>query len=340
MSLYGNTYRCIFLCPFVYLPTETVDCVMWVSGFPHAICMNESRRNLQPYCYKGPPIRLGDSQDLFHGRTTVKRVTVNNCICTTAKRRSQQNRDHKMAFCTVLILCVMYLTTINAQAFCDDVTNRGDTCFSAPPDCSNVGDCEMTMTAVNNTDTFTITLTGKSDGWIAIGFSGDQIMGQDDVIMCIYDGSAVELQHRYNEDNKKNNIQGKDLGADLVLLNQSYTQGIISCTFNRTKSVDGTTDAFGLVGSVYFGFFGRGPVNNGEPKIHDEFPWTSDTQIDLASGDRIEVSRRGGNPTPSARPSTPPGDTEGETTPPSVGVTSFANVTGTVILLLVCILFF
>lgn len=77
----------------------------------------------------------------------------------------------------VFVLATGFFVTSNGQSFCTDHLNMNASCFSEPTDCTEVNDCEMTMVVENlDQDTLTFTMTGKSNGWVAVGLSGDRTM--------------------------------------------------------------------------------------------------------------------------------------------------------------------
>ncbi|XP_077867047.1 DOMON domain-containing protein FRRS1L-like [Saccoglossus kowalevskii] len=111
-------------------------------------------------------------------------------------------------------------------------------CVTYPHRCRGRG-CDLIVTYKETTvnerkDAVSIELMGKSDGWISLGFSFDQHMGQDDVYTCIINRYfAIELIHSYNFGRKNypyplhgvSNFQG------------SYSDGYLSCRFTRLKTV-------------------------------------------------------------------------------------------------------
>ncbi|XP_006825812.1 putative ferric-chelate reductase 1, partial [Saccoglossus kowalevskii] len=87
----------------------------------------------------------------------------------------------------------------------DLVTSNGcgDTkgCYLSPNDCVNKDDCDVLVSWRQDNDNIIFELLGKmrmGEEYIAIGFSTDLSMGDDDVWGCINEGGVAVLDHSTN----------------------------------------------------------------------------------------------------------------------------------------------
>ncbi|KAF5879761.1 putative ferric-chelate reductase 1, partial [Clarias magur] len=75
------------------------------------------------------------------------------------------------------------------------------TCVSQPTGCdpSTSSDCFfMAATPLSSGSGFMFELSGRADGYVALGFSDDTQMGNDDVYICGKDQKGViQLQHAF-----------------------------------------------------------------------------------------------------------------------------------------------
>lgn len=131
--------------------------------------------------------------------------------------------------------------------------------------------------SVSNT-TFQYELSGSSQGYIAMGFSDDQRMGNDDIYICGRDqNGTVQLQHAYST--------GRALPGPLPLGNVSglktmMSNGVISCTFNSSNPI--STQRSTAASTAYYLMFVYGPSNNGQIQFHTQ-RYVSDRSIDITS---------------------------------------------------------
>ncbi|CAL1526684.1 unnamed protein product [Lymnaea stagnalis] len=83
-----------------------------------------------------------------------------------------------------------------------DFSNCGNSkgCFLYPSSCSG-DDCVVAVTFDYNTttDSYSVELTSNSDqNYVALGFSDDRLMGQEETISCISASAGLNIQHGYN----------------------------------------------------------------------------------------------------------------------------------------------
>ncbi|XP_076462807.1 putative ferric-chelate reductase 1 [Babylonia areolata] len=97
---------------------------------------------------------------------------------------------------------------------------------------------------------------GSGELYVAVGLSGDEVMGEDDVTECVFTGGTVRVMSSYNSG--KSNARYSDGG----LSNRTgvYESGTLQCSFSRSVAGDDGQQGGGGVG--------------GPPARHDlTFPW-------------------------------------------------------------------
>lgn len=156
-------------------------------------------------------------------------------------------------------------------------------CYREPAGCRD-GECSLLATWTVNNDDIHFELSGLTNGYIALGFSKDQYMGDDSVIECINDENEkkVKVQYSYN-----NGHVNQDL--DTLPDSDAYQGGkILRCTFSRQKIVSDNSDGkiFNLNKNYYL-LLSRGSVKNGKKLVHflrpGVEPLVSVKKIDLQS---------------------------------------------------------
>ncbi|XP_028666970.1 putative ferric-chelate reductase 1 [Erpetoichthys calabaricus] len=161
-------------------------------------------------------------------------------------------------------------------------------CFTNPDGCDPSTDSScyfMSSTALQNgTDGFQFEISGSSNGYVAIGFSDDQIMGNDDIYACVLNSEVVGIQHAYSI--------GETQLTPLLLGNvsnitTSYSGGVIQCSF-ISKNVISTQQR--VANSYYYIFLAFGPSSNGVIQQHPQTPFISPNKIDLLSTQSLSGS--------------------------------------------------
>ena len=107
-------------------------------------------------------------------------------------------------------------------------------CFESPKNCSG-SNCEYLVTWKNNGDKVDFTIEGNTPGWMAIGFSKDQAMGDDSVAECLWDSANSKMLVRNSWNSGKGNIAEQDPTGGLTNMQGSYVNGRLSCSFTRAK---------------------------------------------------------------------------------------------------------
>jgi len=152
-------------------------------------------------------------------------------------------------------------------------TNFG--CFTFPSNCRNT-ECDLIYKWSNlnsTTHRFIIaykldSLVPRDSAWIAIGFSNDQAMGDDDVIICKKSSTMGDsVEHFFNSGRFTPSLldfSEPSIGITnaRVLLNE----GFLICSFNREKTSARSSNYFDLNKS-YFVLAAQGSLGSSGGKL-------------------------------------------------------------------------
>ncbi|CAB1345997.1 unnamed protein product [Coregonus sp. 'balchen'] len=153
--------------------------------------------------------------------------------------------------------------------------------FSQPLNCDPgvSPDCYFLSAMTSPGDTAVqLEMTGPSDGYIAIGFSDDQRMGNDDIYICGRDsGGFIQLQHAFSTGRRRPEILPLGNVSDVK---SSVNNNIISCSFT-TRNPISTQRSVGS-SSLYYLMIVHGPTSNGIIGFHTG-NFISATKVDISS---------------------------------------------------------
>uniref|UniRef100_A0A673XCL5 Zgc:163022 n=1 Tax=Salmo trutta TaxID=8032 RepID=A0A673XCL5_SALTR len=153
-------------------------------------------------------------------------------------------------------------------------------CFRQPLNCDPgvSPDCYFLSTMTSTRDTaIHLEMNGPSDGYIAIGFSDDQMMGSDDIFICGRDSNGIiQLQHAYSTGRRRPDIVPLGNVSDVK---SSMKDGIISCSFMTRNPI--STRRSVRSSCPYYLMFAHGPTSNGEIGHHTS-TFISDTKMDIS----------------------------------------------------------
>ncbi|XP_061489771.1 putative ferric-chelate reductase 1 isoform X2 [Rhineura floridana] len=152
-------------------------------------------------------------------------------------------------------------------------------CFSSPAGC-NPRDptCYFMSSAALGSNAFKFEMSGLSDGYVAIGFSDDTIMGNDDVYICGKNATDhIEVQHAVSTG--RSTPSPRPLG-NLDVLVTSFNNGIIKCSFISRNAI--STQSRG-VDSLYYIFLAFGPSSAGRIWKHPRRPFITDQKVNISS---------------------------------------------------------
>uniref|UniRef100_A0A4W5JGF0 Zgc:163022 n=1 Tax=Hucho hucho TaxID=62062 RepID=A0A4W5JGF0_9TELE len=174
-------------------------------------------------------------------------------------------------------------TTSSSSKFSNSSTGCGSTkvCFNQPLNCvpGVSPDCYVLSAMTSPGDTAVqLEMTGPSDGYIAIGFSDDRRMGNDDIYICGRDsGGLIQLQHAFSTGKKTPEILPLGNVSDVK---SSVNNSIISCSFTTMNPI--STQRSGGSSSLYYLMIVHGPSNNGIIDFHTG-TFISDTKVDISN---------------------------------------------------------
>ncbi|KAL3980186.1 MHC class I antigen [Sarotherodon galilaeus] len=154
-------------------------------------------------------------------------------------------------------------------------------CFTQPPNCDPAvsSSCYfMSAMMLPGGTAVRYEMTGPSQGYIAFGFSADQMMGHDDIYVCVTDSSGqAVVQHMYSTGHTT--PQAVALG-NVYNVTTSVQNGVISCSFTTTNiiSIQGTSG----FNQSYYLLFVYGPSSNGQIRIHTNY-FISNSKIAIST---------------------------------------------------------
>ncbi|XP_026869089.2 putative ferric-chelate reductase 1 [Electrophorus electricus] len=157
------------------------------------------------------------------------------------------------------------------------------TCVSQPSNCdpfTNSNCYFMSAMPLSDGSGFNFEIFGPSNGYVAIAFSDDQQMGNDDIYICGKNSQGnIQLQHAFSTGTTTPTTIRM---GNVTNFNASFTNGVISCSFTSRNSIS-TTRSSASTNSYYI-FLANGPVDqNGVIQIHPNTPIISSAKIDLYS---------------------------------------------------------
>eukprot|EP00058_Branchiostoma_floridae_P015841 XP_002601329.1 hypothetical protein BRAFLDRAFT_82772 [Branchiostoma floridae] len=138
-------------------------------------------------------------------------------------------------------------------------------CYGVPDGCSPPN-CDLLSTWVTDatTETVIVEVTGKSDGYVAIGFSRDKIMADDDMYECVrHPDGNIEVFSSYSTGHSRPTRDATNSGVSNVEV--AYSNGLLSCRFHRAvrqtaRAGTGADQYFDLGNSSYHIFLASGPT--------------------------------------------------------------------------------
>ncbi len=148
-----------------------------------------------------------------------------------------------------------------------------------PAECAyGTCDYEVVWSLSEDETKLNIKIAAATTGWVAVGFSDDQKMGDDHVLMCMQTGKAsAKFEHRYNKG--RENIIAEETNYGITVKEINYSDGKVSCRLERNVSVITGGKVFDVYETDYYMFFARGPMVNGVPHQHDVIPPVTSTKV-------------------------------------------------------------
>ncbi|KAM4640909.1 putative ferric-chelate reductase 1 isoform 1-T2 [Discoglossus pictus] len=140
-------------------------------------------------------------------------------------------------------------------------------CFMEPTDCdpSTTNSCFFMSSAPVSGGGYWFEISGLSSGYVAIGFSDDMQMGNDDIYICGRDSAGnVGVQRAFSTGKSRPQIVPLD---NLVVSLASYTNGVIQCSFITRNNIS-TQSPLRASSDLYYFFMAFAPYNGGQIAYH------------------------------------------------------------------------
>ncbi|XP_048450681.1 putative ferric-chelate reductase 1, partial [Rhincodon typus] len=151
-------------------------------------------------------------------------------------------------------------TSLNTVTLSQRISSNGcgstKFCFSNPAQCNPASDqdCFFMSSTPKGSQGLQFEMSGRSPGYISIGFSDDQQMGNDDIYICGKDISGnIQVQRAYSTGRVRPRTE--QLG-EVDSINVANENGIIQCTFNTRNNISTVPRA---ANNQYYLFFAYGP---------------------------------------------------------------------------------
>ncbi|XP_043941545.1 putative ferric-chelate reductase 1 isoform X2 [Protopterus annectens] len=150
-------------------------------------------------------------------------------------------------------------------------------CFTSPSGCDPLSDssCYFMSSAAVDTDGLRIEISGPSTGYMAVGFSDDQKMGNDDIYICLYQNGNIIVQHAYSTGRSDPTVLTLSNVDNIVT---SFNNGIIKCSFITRNQISTQQRAFT---DMYYVFLAKGPVESGKIGKHSEDPFKTADKVNI-----------------------------------------------------------
>ncbi|XP_057178361.1 putative ferric-chelate reductase 1 isoform X2 [Triplophysa rosa] len=144
---------------------------------------------------------------------------------------------------------------------------KSKVCFSQPSNCdpTTATNCYfMSVQTSSSQSEMKIEIVGPSNGYVAIGFSDDQAMGNDAIYICGKDNSGLlQVQHAFSTGKKTPNILTLGNVSDIKT---AMTNGVLNCSFTSRNPISTGSRAASV--SEYFLMIAAGPSSQGNIQFH------------------------------------------------------------------------
>ena len=121
----------------------------------------------------------------------------------------------------------------------------------------------------------------------AFGFSIDQRMGEDNVVVCKISAGVMTVEHMFNPNGRDSPVyldsSQKSIGISTPSI--SLENGVLTCKFTREKFLSNVENYYDLTKETYFLLVVKGSVSSGEIIQHDDDFETSNIKIDFQKSD-------------------------------------------------------
>ncbi|XP_018428077.1 PREDICTED: putative ferric-chelate reductase 1 [Nanorana parkeri] len=154
-------------------------------------------------------------------------------------------------------------------------------CLSDPVSCSpDNSSCLFMSSSPSSDDTgYVFEMSGSTPGYVAIGFSDDTSMGNDDIYICTQNSSgSILVQHGYNTGKVAPLTNLTNTAGSIVA---SYTNGILKCSFITQSAI--STQQRSSTNTNYYVFLVRGPLDTSGQILKHTKTLISSSNVDLSS---------------------------------------------------------
>ncbi|XP_014827531.1 PREDICTED: putative ferric-chelate reductase 1 isoform X2 [Poecilia mexicana] len=119
-------------------------------------------------------------------------------------------------------------------------------------------------------------LSGPAQGYVAFGWSDDQMMGQDDIYLCgLNSTGAVDVQRAFSVGHTAPTVQPKGAVSDIQTSNQN---GVLACTFTSKNTIFTSRNFSFTSNQLFYLLLAYGPSSNGRktltPQVLDRIAYT------------------------------------------------------------------
>ncbi|XP_078501418.1 putative ferric-chelate reductase 1 [Lissotriton helveticus] len=151
-------------------------------------------------------------------------------------------------------------------------------CFSNPRECNPAtsSDCFFMSSAPATGGGFVFEMSAPSDGYVAIGFSSDKSMGNDDIYMCVLNTTQqIGIQHAIATGKTSPTIRPLGVVESPVT---SFNNRNIKCTFVLRSNISLPN---GNTSNLYYIFLATGPVSGGSIGKHTQNPFITEEMVNI-----------------------------------------------------------
>ncbi|KAM9324791.1 putative ferric-chelate reductase 1 [Gastrophryne carolinensis] len=277
-------------------PTKTliffVGLLTFVFGYPDGKISSACDSMLPQHGGNGPqssaaPYAITVSKNSFNAGDTITVYPSCNALCGywSGYYYCFPQAGWKVRKATVLQSYASYWTgvksgIITALQISNTTCGTKKFCLSLPDGCSPSDSNCLFMSSSPSSDGigYVFEMSGSTSGYVAIGFSDDTKMGNDDVYICTRNSSgSILVQHAFNVGTNPVISSNNTVGSVVA----SYVNGVMKCSFITQSAI--STQQRATTGSSYYIFLVKGPLlANGQIDQHIQ-TLISSTQVDLSN---------------------------------------------------------
>lgn len=126
-------------------------------------------------------------------------------------------------------------------------------CVGQPQGCLDTRDCAAALSITTLGDDYVVEMIGHKSVFVAIGFSDDTRMGNDNVVECVHEGDSttgVKAYRSFNSPNAKQNLRQQEQKG-FTLKKGMYVDGSIYCQIVHDPVVTVQENVFDLTKTEY-----------------------------------------------------------------------------------------